>query len=70
MADGRVLSFSGSDYSYADGPGHTNIVTSLASALDGKVYSAGFDDQVREISPDGASFMYVSHAALAFVVPS
>ena len=60
LADGRVLSFSGSEYKYADGPAHSNLVVSMATASDGKVFSVGYDDQVREISSETASFVYVN----------
>lgn len=64
LADGRVLSFSGSEYKYADGPGHSNLVVGITSAPDGKVFSAGYDDQVRELSPETVSFVYVNEAAV------
>ena len=54
-AEGRVLSFSGSDYTYVDGPGHSTLVAGLAAASDGKVFSAGLDDKVLEVT-DGSSF--------------
>ncbi|KAF9053801.1 WD40 repeat-like protein [Hymenopellis radicata] len=52
-ADGRILSYSLSsgESSVLSGDGHSSLVTSIAtSPSDGKIYSAGFDDQVREIS--------------------
>ncbi|KIP12112.1 hypothetical protein PHLGIDRAFT_27517 [Phlebiopsis gigantea 11061_1 CR5-6] len=60
LADGRVLSFSGSEYKYADGPGHSNLVVGITSAPDGKVFSAGYDDQIRELSPETVSFVQAS----------
>lgn len=58
-ASGRVLSFSaGGNASYVGGDGHLSLVTSLSSGKDGKVFSAGFDDRLREI--DGLSFTLVS----------
>ncbi|THH00974.1 hypothetical protein EW026_g1639 [Hermanssonia centrifuga] len=60
VADGRVLAHSGSEYSYLDGPGHTNLVSGLAVASDGKVFSAGYDDTVREITPDVSGFIQSS----------
>lgn len=65
LADGRVLSFSGSEYKYADGPGHSNLVVDMATGPDGKIYSVGYDDQVREVSPENASFAYVREAMLS-----
>ncbi len=59
-ADGRVYSYSDStkESSLVKGLTHSNIVSGLASN-DKEVYSIGFDDQVREISSDGSSFLYV-----------
>jgi len=36
------------------GEGHTNLVSGLASTPDGRVFTAGYDDRVREV--DGISF--------------
>jgi len=60
-ADGRILSFSFSDSSYAhlSGDGHAALVSGLASAADGKAYSVGFDDKVKEIE-GGSSFVPAS----------
>ncbi|OBZ67657.1 putative WD repeat-containing protein C9G1.05 [Grifola frondosa] len=55
-ADGRILSFSDDTYSNVTGEGHASLVAGLAPAPDGKVFSIGFDDHLREI--DGsASFV-------------
>lgn len=55
-ADGRVLSYHNStgESTIVEGVGHTNLVSGLATShADGKIYSAGFDDRVREIESDG-----------------
>ncbi|KAI0805965.1 WD40 repeat-like protein [Irpex lacteus] len=57
LSDGRVLSFTGSEYEYVGGEGHKSLVSGLGLASDGKVYSAGYDDLLREISLDGSSFV-------------
>ncbi len=57
LADGRIASFSGSEYSFVQGTGHSNLISGLAVASNGKAFSAGYDDQVREIVPDGSSFV-------------
>lgn len=59
LSDGRVFSFSDSAYKRSDGPGHSNLVVSMTAAPDGTVFSAGYDDQVREISAGDANFVYV-----------
>lgn len=57
-ASGRVLSFSAAgQVSHVGGNGHSSLVTSLSSGKDGKVFSAGFDDRLREIY--GPSFTLV-----------
>ena len=57
-ANGRMLSFSAAGAaSYVGGDGHLSLVTSLSSGTDGKVFSAGFDDRLREI--DGPTFTLV-----------
>ena len=38
------------------GPGHTSLVTGLAASAEGKVFSVGFDDCVKEI--DGGKYTY------------
>jgi hypothetical protein len=54
-AAGRVLSYSSSgEASYVGGDAHATVVCSLAASTNGKVFSAGLDDRVREI--DGSSF--------------
>ncbi|PBK89799.1 WD40 repeat-like protein, partial [Armillaria gallica] len=58
-ADGRVLSYSiaSGESTSLKGEGHSNFVTALAaSSADGKVFSVGFDDRVREITSDGKEF--------------
>jgi len=60
-ASGRVLSFSASGEAYhVDGDGHLSLVTSLSSSKDGRVFSVGFDDRLREI--DGPTFTPASLA--------
>ena len=57
MGDGKVLSFSATgEASRVGGDGHLNLVTSL-SGKDGKIFSSGFDDRLREI--DGSTFTFV-----------
>ncbi|KAI0266522.1 WD40 repeat-like protein [Gloeopeniophorella convolvens] len=55
-ADGRILAYdAGGDATPVTGAGHTNLVSALVAApSSGKVFSAGFDDRVREV--DGNSF--------------
>ncbi|KAF7325637.1 WD40 repeat-like protein [Mycena kentingensis (nom. inval.)] len=50
-ADGRIVEYTTASGEVApvSGDGHTNIVVGLA-ASDGKVFSTGFDDRVREIA--------------------
>lgn len=55
-ADGRILAYSDSGYVHLEGEGHCALVSGLAAAPDGKVYSVGFDDRVREID-GGKSFV-------------
>lgn len=58
-ADGRVLSYSETNYesTLLQGSSHSNLVVAMAPSLvDGKVYSAGLDDHVREIGNDGTGF--------------
>jgi hypothetical protein len=57
-ASGRVLSFCATgEASLVEGDGHLSLVTSLSSGKDGKVFSAGVDDRLREI--DGPTFTFV-----------
>ncbi|KAI0084155.1 WD40-repeat-containing domain protein [Irpex rosettiformis] len=62
LSDGRVLSFSGSEYDYVEGVGHKSLVSGLVMAPDGKVYSAGYDDLLKEISPNGSSFVPATYS--------
>lgn len=63
-ASGRVLSFSDTcEASPIGGNGHSSLVTSLSSGKHGKVFSAGFDDHLREI--DGSTFTFVRHQTTA-----
>ncbi|KAJ7717627.1 WD40 repeat-like protein [Mycena maculata] len=56
-ADGRVVQYTAAsgEAVVATGDGHTSLVVGLAAAPSGKVFSAGYDDRVREIGA-GASF--------------
>ncbi|KAJ7031946.1 WD40-repeat-containing domain protein [Mycena alexandri] len=65
-ADGRVVEYSTASGEAApvEGQGHTSIIVGLAAAPDGKVFSAGYDDRVREIGP-GAAFTAASLATAA-----
>lgn len=58
-ADGRTLAFSEGTYAHLAGEGHAALVAGLAAAPDGKVYSAGFDDKVKEVE-GGSGFVCVS----------
>ncbi|KIJ98804.1 hypothetical protein K443DRAFT_133309 [Laccaria amethystina LaAM-08-1] len=59
-ADGRVYSYAGESTTLG-GESHSNLVTGLASSpVDGKVYSIGYDDRVREIGGDGKSYLPAS----------
>ena len=58
-ADGRLLSYdSTGTASPLAGQGHTNFVSGLASTPDGKVFSTGYDDRIREV--EGSQFTYIS----------
>jgi len=53
-ADGRVLSYdSTGEATPVAGQGHTNLISGLASTRDGKVFTAGYDDRVREVEGSG-----------------
>ena len=58
LVDGGIATFSDANYSFIQGKGHSNLVSGLAVAPGGKVFSAGYDDQVREIDTNGSSFVY------------
>lgn len=54
--EGRILSFSSTgNPTPLQGDGHSGQVTSLATS-DNTVFSAGFDDRVREINTGQLSF--------------
>ncbi|KZP33736.1 WD40 repeat-like protein [Athelia psychrophila] len=54
-ADGRVVSFDAAgEASYVEGAGHATLITGIAPAASGKLFSIGYDDRVREI--DGAGY--------------
>ncbi|KAL4079520.1 WD40-repeat-containing domain protein [Scleroderma citrinum] len=57
-ADGRAFSYhtTSQHVRYVDGEGHTNLVSGLSAGSDGKLYSSGFDDRVREIESSNGSF--------------
>ncbi|KAI0676451.1 WD40 repeat-like protein [Trametes maxima] len=52
-ADGRVLHHTDDGYEYVSGNAHTTLVAGIGAAQDGKVYSVGFDDRLREIEGKG-----------------
>lgn len=55
-----MLSHSGESYEYVSGQGHTAYVSGLAATSDGQhIFSAGYDDRVREVDPQGFQFVYV-----------
>ncbi|KAJ7689439.1 WD40 repeat-like protein [Mycena rosella] len=64
-ADGRVVEYSVASGTAApvEGAGHTSIIVGLAAAPGGAVFSAGYDDRVREIG--GARFSGASIATAA-----
>ncbi|KAJ7170250.1 WD40 repeat-like protein [Mycena crocata] len=64
-ADGRIVEYStaSGEATPVQGQGHTSIVVGLAAASDGKVFSAGYDDRVREIGATGFSEASISTAA-------
>ncbi|KAF8182076.1 WD40-repeat-containing domain protein [Pholiota molesta] len=67
-ADGRVYSYSSAtqESKSLQGEGHSNNVSGLATSnTDGKIYSIGFDDHVREIEPNGSSYVPASAATAA-----
>jgi len=52
-ADGRVLSYDlTGEATPVAGQGHTNLVSGFASTPDGKVFTVGYDDCVREVEGD------------------
>ncbi|KAI0281822.1 quinon protein alcohol dehydrogenase-like superfamily [Russula aff. rugulosa BPL654] len=54
-ADGRVLSYdSTGEAASLTGQGHTNLVSGLIGTPDGRVFTAGYDDRVREV--EGSNF--------------
>jgi len=54
-ADGRVLSYdSTGEAAPLTGQGHTNLVSGLIGTPDGRVFTAGYDDRVREV--EGSNF--------------
>ncbi|THH29175.1 hypothetical protein EUX98_g5012 [Antrodiella citrinella] len=61
-SDGRIVSFSGSEYSTIAGPGHASLVSGLGVASSGDIYSIGYDDTVREIDVKGNNFTQASCA--------
>lgn len=54
-ADGRVLSYVPTgEAAPLTGQGHTNLVSGLIGTPDGRVFTAGYDDRVREV--EGSNF--------------
>ncbi|TFK32026.1 WD40 repeat-like protein [Crucibulum laeve] len=65
-AEGRIFSYSDDASSCLEGEGHTALVTGVASSpTDGKAYSIGWDDRVREIERDGKNFVPASASTIA-----
>jgi WD repeat-containing protein 1 (actin-interacting protein 1) len=66
-ADGRIQQYqvAADDVTPLGGTGHTNLVSAIATAKDGKAISVAFDDTLREI--EEASFMY---ARIAYISDS
>ncbi|KAF8186885.1 WD40 repeat-like protein [Mycena galopus ATCC 62051] len=64
-SDGRVVEYStaSGEAVAVGGDGHTSIIVGLASSSEGKVFSTGWDDRVREIG--AASFSAASIATAA-----
>lgn len=62
-ADGRVLSYNVDSTSPSDavqlvgGTLHTSLVSGMATASSGKVFTAGYDDHIREI--EGSTYTSV-----------
>ncbi|KAI0002600.1 WD40 repeat-like protein [Russula compacta] len=53
-ADGRALAYNSTgEATLLSGQGHTNLISGLASTPDGRVFSAGYDDRVREVEGSG-----------------
>ncbi|PCH35254.1 WD40 repeat-like protein [Wolfiporia cocos MD-104 SS10] len=57
-ADGRILSRTYSDagaesYAQLEGEGHAALVSGIAASAEGKAFSIGFDDKLREIEGSG-----------------
>lgn len=55
-ADGRTFQYETTSYETGGcikvkGEGHTNLVSAVTARVGGQVYSAGFDDKLREIDP-------------------
>ncbi|KAH7925452.1 WD40 repeat-like protein, partial [Leucogyrophana mollusca] len=72
-ADGRILSYdtSAGSVDLVAGDGHSNLVSAMASGS-GKVFSAGFDDRVREIEVNQfspASFSSASQPKSLAIAP-
>lgn len=64
-ADGRVVEYTtaSGEAVPVGGEGHTSLIVGLAAASDGKVFSAGYDDRVREIGAASFSAASISTAA-------
>ncbi|KAJ7359560.1 WD40-repeat-containing domain protein [Mycena albidolilacea] len=64
-ADGRVVEYTtaSGEAVPVGGEGHTSLIVDLAAASDGKVFSAGYDDRVREIGAASFSAASISTAA-------
>ncbi|KAI0078358.1 WD40 repeat-like protein [Panus rudis PR-1116 ss-1] len=61
-ADGRILSFSGTEYSVVEGQGHSTIISGLVAGPDGNVFSTALDDQVKEVDVSGNTFIQAKYS--------
>lgn len=61
-SEGRVLSFSGTEYQEMEGKSHASIVTGLGVASSGDINSSGLDDTLREIDVNNKTFTCVLYA--------
>ncbi|KAL8775140.1 MAG: hypothetical protein Q9194_003877, partial [Teloschistes cf. exilis] len=57
-SDGRICNWdiAGGTAGFVDGDGHSNYVSSITSAPDGRIYSVGWDDSLRSIDATASVF--------------
>lgn len=71
-ADGRVLSYDTDSSSPSDavqlvgGTLHTSLVSSMATASSGKVFTTGYDDHIREI--EGSAYTSVISLSMSLCI--